>query len=208
MVNEDQVAENLFSCLQQFYTVFPDLLNNELYITGESYAGHYVPAIAYKIRFPNGEGEEKPENDDGNVEIPLAGIAIGDGWVDPVNMVPQYANLMSVLGLADGDQVNVIENYVSALANVNCILSIPFFLPLPLTLFSSPYSKQDQIVAAIEEEDYEHAFRVWDKMLNGDLTPYVDSTLSFCPPQFLISCFSLSFCAQIPQLLSQHHPEQ
>jgi carboxypeptidase C (cathepsin A) len=33
------VARNLYSLLTQFYTVFPEQQKNELWITGESYAG-------------------------------------------------------------------------------------------------------------------------------------------------------------------------
>lgn len=80
--NEEEVAENLFSLLEQFYTVFPDLQNNELYVTGESYAGHYVPAIAHRIKFgPKGEKNNSRKGMKNNVTVPLTGIAIGDGWV-------------------------------------------------------------------------------------------------------------------------------
>ena len=33
------VGKDLYEFMRQFYKLFPDLLNNELYITGESYAG-------------------------------------------------------------------------------------------------------------------------------------------------------------------------
>ena len=44
----------------------------------QSYAGKYVPAIAYRIHLEN-QGTPK-------VKINLKGIAIGDGLVDPVNV--------------------------------------------------------------------------------------------------------------------------
>lgn len=37
--NQDDVARDLYNFMQQFYKMFPELLQNELYITGESYAG-------------------------------------------------------------------------------------------------------------------------------------------------------------------------
>ena len=37
--NEDEVARDLHETLRQFYLIFPELLNNDFYITGESYAG-------------------------------------------------------------------------------------------------------------------------------------------------------------------------
>ena len=45
-------------------------------------------------------------------------------------------------GLADGEQVDIINNYT------------------------------ESIVSQIKAENYEKAFRIWDEMLNGDLTPY------------------------------------
>ena len=44
----------------------------------QSYAGKYVPAIAYKIHLEN---QASPK-----VKINLKGVAIGDGLVDPVNV--------------------------------------------------------------------------------------------------------------------------
>jgi vitellogenic carboxypeptidase-like protein len=47
------VSNNLYSLLQQFYGVFPDQMAAPLYITGESYAGHYIPGIAALIHRKN-----------------------------------------------------------------------------------------------------------------------------------------------------------
>ena len=47
------VARNAYSLLTQFYKIFPEQQKNQLYITGESYAGHYVPAISYYIHKAN-----------------------------------------------------------------------------------------------------------------------------------------------------------
>jgi len=75
--NEDDVARDLYEALRQFYVIFPDLLQNEFYISGESYAGKYIPSLGYKIHTEN--------QDEDNVKIPLTGMAIGDGLVDPIN---------------------------------------------------------------------------------------------------------------------------
>ncbi len=48
-------------------------------MTGESYAGKYVPAIAHKIWLAN---QQQPK-----VKINLAGVAIGDGLSDPYTQV-------------------------------------------------------------------------------------------------------------------------
>ena len=44
----------MYDALQQFFTLFPNLrTTNEFYVSGESYAGKYVPAITYKIHTMN-----------------------------------------------------------------------------------------------------------------------------------------------------------
>lgn len=45
-----QYSNHLYSAVQQFLTIFPELRSAPLYIAGESYAGHYVPALATKIK--------------------------------------------------------------------------------------------------------------------------------------------------------------
>eukprot|EP00927_Polykrikos_kofoidii_P068802 TRINITY_DN64144_c0_g1_i1.p1 TRINITY_DN64144_c0_g1~~TRINITY_DN64144_c0_g1_i1.p1 ORF type:complete len:498 (-),score=58.92 TRINITY_DN64144_c0_g1_i1:84-1577(-) len=127
------VGENLVSLLLQFYVIFPELRSSELYVTGESYAGHYVPAFGAKIL---------EHNDKHEFAIPLKGVAIGDGWVDPINMIPGYPSLMANLGLATDAEVAVIQDY--------CDRSVNF----------------------IRQGKMTDAFNVWDEMLNGDIYPY------------------------------------
>jgi vitellogenic carboxypeptidase-like protein len=78
---EEAVAENLLTLLQQFYLVFPSLSRVPLYLTGESYAGHYIPAFGNLIHSHNA-----PLTDSSPSFIPLRGLAIGDGWIDPINV--------------------------------------------------------------------------------------------------------------------------
>ncbi|KDR75252.1 hypothetical protein GALMADRAFT_211511 [Galerina marginata CBS 339.88] len=44
--NDDQLGEQLMGFLEQFLEVFSELKGNNLWLTGESYAGFYVPYIA------------------------------------------------------------------------------------------------------------------------------------------------------------------
>ena len=37
--NEEDVANDLYEALLQFYTLFPELLDNDFFVTGESYGG-------------------------------------------------------------------------------------------------------------------------------------------------------------------------
>ena len=37
--NEEDVARDLYSAITQFFTLFPEYVTRDFYITGESYAG-------------------------------------------------------------------------------------------------------------------------------------------------------------------------
>jgi carboxypeptidase C (cathepsin A) len=47
--DEQQVGIDLYTMLEQFYTIFPHLANNPLFIAGESYGGKYAPSAACYI---------------------------------------------------------------------------------------------------------------------------------------------------------------
>ena len=98
------VAKNLFSVIEQFYLQFPDQKKVELWVTGESYGGHYVPGFAYYIHNQN-QGKAKAD------KVPLAGIAVGDGWIDPVNMVPGYPDMIYNQGLISELEKAKIQDY-------------------------------------------------------------------------------------------------
>lgn len=75
---EAEVADDMYRVLQEFAATFsePSInIKNPLYITGESYAGHYIPAIAHRIVEGNQRGD--------GLFINLKGVAIGNGWTNP-----------------------------------------------------------------------------------------------------------------------------
>jgi len=57
-------------------------------VTGESYAGHYIPAISYYI-INNMTSDS--DSDDPAFDMKFKGMAIGNGWVDPYMQYPAYA---------------------------------------------------------------------------------------------------------------------
>ena len=91
VTNEDVVAQNLDAALTQFYSVFPALKVNPFFITGESYGGHYVPAISARLVANEAAGT--------SAVAKLSGIAVGDGWIDPVHMIPGCVALRAQMGL-------------------------------------------------------------------------------------------------------------
>lgn len=89
--NETDVGRDLHTALVQFFDLFPELQQNEFYVTGESYAGKYVPAISHAI---------KDYNIKAKVKINLQGLAIGNGLSDPYHQFC-YSDYLYQNGLID-----------------------------------------------------------------------------------------------------------
>lgn len=84
---EAEVADNLFEGLRQFFALFNEYKDNRFFISGESYAGKYIPALGFRIH-------TAPKAD---VNFNFAGVAIGDGFTDP-SVQSQYAQLLYQIG--------------------------------------------------------------------------------------------------------------
>ena len=69
---EDQIASNMYLFINGFLDANPEFVGRDFYITGESYAGHYIPAIAYHLT-----------HNVTDLRVNFKGVAIGNGWVDP-----------------------------------------------------------------------------------------------------------------------------
>ncbi|XP_054280674.1 venom serine carboxypeptidase-like [Macrosteles quadrilineatus] len=95
--NEAEVGKHLYSALYQFFTLFPEYQKNDFFVTGESYAGKYVPSTAYAIHNLNKQAE---------IKINLKGVAIGNGLCDPEHMM-QYGNYLYQIGLLDSNGRNL-----------------------------------------------------------------------------------------------------
>ena len=75
--------------MMNFFQIYPYLANNNLYLIGESYAGHYIPSFATRII----------QNQATNKLPPLQGIIIGDGWTDPERQLMGYDSYAYSIGL-------------------------------------------------------------------------------------------------------------
>lgn len=119
-----QAAQDLQTFLIRFFQIYPNLLLNDIYLFGESYAGHYVPATAAVI--------VKNQTQSG---IYLTGIGIGDGIVDPINQIPfwdvyTFSNgLLSTMGrdnMAQNESLAVVDilnqNYASCASRMDDVL--------------------------------------------------------------------------------------
>lgn len=98
--SQDEVASDLCFFLQRFYEQYPSLAVAPLFITGESYGGHYIPAFASKILQQN-EEVLAAGGGSGGVLVKLEGIAIGDGFTDPCVQITTKPAVAYHLGIID-----------------------------------------------------------------------------------------------------------
>jgi vitellogenic carboxypeptidase-like protein len=133
-----QVSDQLFALLEQFFMVFPELKSQtDFYVTGESYGGHYCVGLGHKLM---------REIESGKSDIPFRGVSVGNAWVDPVNQMAGYPDMLYNEALITGTEKKIVQDYC------------------------------DRAVAHIHRSEFEQAFLLWDEMINGDLygyTPYV-----------------------------------
>jgi len=78
--SEVEVAADMGAFLRGFLAANPEYEGRDFFITGESYAGHYIPAIAYYLTQPEGK----------DINLKMKGIAIGNGLTDPYEQYPAY----------------------------------------------------------------------------------------------------------------------
>jgi len=97
--NEDQVAAGVHTFINEFLEANPEFQGRDIYVTGESYAGHYIPAVAYEF-------VTKGSDIKGNFK----GIAIGNGWVDPKVQYPQYAEFAHENKLVSDDEYETLKS--------------------------------------------------------------------------------------------------
>lgn len=102
--DEKCVSDDMLDFLQEFYKAKPELQGNEFYVTGESYAGHYVPAVASRVFHAAKSGEADPP-------INLKGLAIGNGLTDPAiqyGAYSDYALMNGLIGQAMHDNLKLL----------------------------------------------------------------------------------------------------
>jgi len=120
-VDETQIAEDLYEFLQTFFAQNPQY-NHDFFVFGESYAGHYIPAVGKRIVI----GNKKIKSP--YVDIDLKGLAIGNGWVDPKIQYGYYADLLNEKGLLDAASTAAYDD--TAYPACEALIDVNWFLAL------------------------------------------------------------------------------
>eukprot|EP00245_Coleochaete_scutata_P013321 TRINITY_DN5385_c0_g4_i1.p1 TRINITY_DN5385_c0_g4~~TRINITY_DN5385_c0_g4_i1.p1 ORF type:complete len:456 (-),score=57.11 TRINITY_DN5385_c0_g4_i1:283-1629(-) len=82
--NDDNTADDNWEFLVQFFEMYPSFRAHDFYLAGESYAGHYIPQLAWKIHERNRWLAEKTQSErHRHYSINLKGFMIGNPWTDP-----------------------------------------------------------------------------------------------------------------------------
>ncbi|KAK9168616.1 hypothetical protein Syun_000756 [Stephania yunnanensis] len=86
-----------------FFIEHPQFAKNDFFITGESYAGHYIPAFAARVH----QGNKAKEG----LHVNLKGFAIGNGLTDPAIQYQAYTDYaldMGIIQESDRNRINKI----------------------------------------------------------------------------------------------------
>jgi len=110
--NEDEVAKDLYAALQAFFALNPLFRKRPFYVTGESYAGKFVPSLSLYML--------NQLDNNGVLPLRLDGLAIGDGLVHPVVQVQSHASVAYAVGLIDAQEKKHLEALQQEAVNLTC----------------------------------------------------------------------------------------
>ncbi|XP_052137102.1 serine carboxypeptidase-like 50 [Oryza glaberrima] len=100
--NQSVVTAHLFTALQWFFALQPGFRSRPFFLTGESYAGKYVPAAGSYILAVNPTLPKR-------LRVNLHSVAIGNGLTHPVAQVATHADTAYFMGLINAKQRRELE---------------------------------------------------------------------------------------------------
>ena len=98
----DQVKQHTITFIQGFLQKHPEMRGRDFFIAGESYGGKYEPAMASAIIDHNVQASD-------DEQIPLKGVLIGNGFVDPVTQRLSIRHLSLALGSIQFDSIPELD---------------------------------------------------------------------------------------------------
>ncbi|KAI9292359.1 alpha/beta-hydrolase [Neoconidiobolus thromboides FSU 785] len=133
------VGKDLVEFLVEFRKLFEITNNNSIYITGESYAGKFIPVFANELIQFN-----KIHKDNINEQFSLKGIAIGNGLTDPVSQIKVYGPLGLSMGLLTPKQ----SRYINELSSSAIVLTFQ-------KKWEEAYNKREEIFEYYKKATYD-----------------------------------------------------
>ncbi|KAF9326742.1 hypothetical protein BG006_009872 [Podila minutissima] len=91
--NTFTAAKDVYALLQVFFKEFPEYQRLDFHVAGESYAGHYIPAIGQEINTQNKLMSTPLHRPPGIQHINLASLLIGNGLTDPKVQYEYYPEM-------------------------------------------------------------------------------------------------------------------
>ncbi|BFZ04921.1 hypothetical protein BsWGS_07960 [Bradybaena similaris] len=98
-VTQDGYTNDLYSFVLQFFKLFPEYKTRGFYVSGQSYAGKYVPALAHRIH------QHKH-----NSKIPLRGIILGAPFFDAFKQGSSYFSYLYCLGVISKADMDIYQD--------------------------------------------------------------------------------------------------
>jgi len=86
--DEKGVAADMYSFLQMFFKAHAKYAGLDFFVVGESYAGHYVPAVTHEV-WKNNKALAP-----GALKIHLKGTSVGNGLTDPLIQYKYYVAMI------------------------------------------------------------------------------------------------------------------
>ncbi|KAI9478049.1 MAG: Alpha/Beta hydrolase protein [Benjaminiella poitrasii] len=83
--NTEESARDVYAFLQLFFAEYKQYASNPFHIAGESYGGHYLPALSTEIIRKNQKAEESHL-----LKINYQSVLIGNGWTEPRTQFKEY----------------------------------------------------------------------------------------------------------------------
>ena len=118
-VTREEYTADLYKALCQFYKMFPQFNELELYLGGQSYAGRYVPALAQKVH-------EMNKKEDCRHQLPLAGIYLGGPSVSFELQTPADYDFAYNMGFQNKGYLDErLNNFTELMGQVNAGNGIP-----------------------------------------------------------------------------------
>ncbi|RKP25865.1 Alpha/Beta hydrolase protein, partial [Syncephalis pseudoplumigaleata] len=107
VTNQQEVARHFVYFLEQFYQRYPHLRERPLYLSGESYAGKFIPSIAHGVLQHN---KQKVMIDICLFTVALpSSLRLGNGLTVPEIQVKYHAQEASSFGLISHEQMKKMQ---------------------------------------------------------------------------------------------------